>query len=125
MEIFYIFIAVGEWLLTLPTPTLLTADFAQLLWHIARASSSAKLPNTILTRSQLRMAEPGFKHMNLWLDILTGFELLFRKHKFAQPWKNLTDPLQLSLRSACTLRLSTVAHTCLISLDHPQISVSQ
>ena len=71
------FLAVGEWLLMLPRPTSLTAGVAQPLRHIARASSSTMLPNTVLTRSHLGMAEPGFEPTTLWLDIWSGFELHF------------------------------------------------
>ena len=56
-----VFIAVEEWLLIILRPKLLTADFAEPLWHIAWASSSLMQPNTILTRNQLDMAMPGFE----------------------------------------------------------------
>ena len=108
----------------LPRPTSLTAGFAQPLRHIARASSSPMLPNTVLTRSQLGMAEPGFEPTTLWLDIWSGFELHFWPHKSAQLRTDPTDPLQLSVRSVRTLRLSARAHTSLNSLSHPQISAS-
>ena len=72
---FILFEAVGEWLLILPSLALLTAGFAQPLRHIARPSSSPMLPNTVLTRSQLGMAEPGFEPTTLWLDILFGLAL--------------------------------------------------
>ena len=71
------FLAVGEWLLILPRHASHTAGFAQPLRHIARASSSPMLPNTVLTRSQLGMAEPGFEPTTLRLDIWSGFELHF------------------------------------------------
>ena len=70
----------GRWLLILPWHASLTASFAQQLRHIARASSSPMLPNTVLTRSQLDMAEPGFEPTTLWLDIWPGFELHFWLH---------------------------------------------
>ena len=99
------FLAVGEWLLILPRPTSLTAGFAQPLRHIARASSSPMLPNTVLTRSQLGMAEPGFEPTTLCLDIWSGFELHFWPHKSAQLRTDPTYPLQLSLRLVRTLWL--------------------
>ena len=74
---FVLFVAVGEWLLILSRHSSLTADFAQALWHIARASSSPMQPNTILTRSQLSMAESGFKPIMQWLDIRSNFEMQF------------------------------------------------
>ena len=113
-----------EWLLMLPRPTLLTAGFTQPLRHIARSSSSPMLPNTVLTRSQLGMAEPGFESTTLWLDIWSGFELHFWLHKSAQLQTIPNDPMQLPLRSVMTLRLSARAHTSLNSLSHPQISAS-
>ena len=67
----------SELLLILPMNALLTAGFAQQLWHIARASFSPMLPNIVLTRSQLGMAEPRFKPTTLWLDIWSGFKLHF------------------------------------------------
>ena len=57
------------------------------------------LPNTVLTRSQLGMAELGFKPTTLWLDIWSGFELHFWTHKFAQRGMDLIDLMQLSVRS--------------------------
>ena len=39
-----------------PYATLLTAGFAQALWHIARASSLPMLPSTVLTQSHLGKA---------------------------------------------------------------------
>ena len=113
-----------EWLLMLPRPTLLTAGFTQPLRHIARSSSSPMLPNTVLTQSQLGMAEPGFESTTLWLDIWSGFELHFWLHKSAQLQTIPNDPMQLPLRSVMTLRLSARAHTSLNSLSHPQISAS-
>ena len=113
-----------EWLLMLPRPTLLTAGFTQPLRHIARSSSSPMLPNTVLTRSQLGMAEPGFESTTLWLDIWSGFELHFWLHKSAQLQTIPNDPMQLPLRSVMTLLLSARAHTSLNSLSHPQISAS-
>ena len=110
----------GEWLLMIPRPTSLTAGFVQRLRYIARTSSTPMLPNTVLTRSQLGMAEPGFEPTALWLDIWSGFELHFWPHKSART--DPTDPLQLSVRSV--LRLSARAHTSLNSLSHPQISAS-
>ena len=103
-----------------PRPTSHTAGFAQPLRHIARAM----LPNTVLTRSQLGMAEPGFEPTTLWLDIWSGFELHFCPHKSTQFGTDPTDPLQLSVRSVRTLRSSARAHTSLNSLSHPQISAS-
>ena len=50
-------------MLILPRHASLTAGFALPLWHIAGVSSSPMLPNTILPRSQLGMAEPGFEPM--------------------------------------------------------------
>ena len=119
-----LFLAVGEWLLILPRPTSLTRGFAQPLRQIARASSSPMLPNTVLTRSQLGMAGPGFEPTTLWLDIWSGFELHFWPHKSAQFRTDPTDPLQLSVRLVRTLRLNARAHTSLNSLSHPQISAS-
>ena len=87
-------LAVGEWLLILPRHASHTAGFAQPLWHIDRASSSTMLPNTILTRSQLGMAGPGFEPTTLWFDIWSGFELHFWPHKSAQYRTDPTDPLQ-------------------------------
>ena len=88
----------------LPRPTSLTAGCAQPLRHIARASSSPMLPNTVLTRSQLGMAEPGFEPKIMWLDIWSGFELHFWAYKSALFRTDLTVPLQLSVRSARTAR---------------------
>ena len=82
------------------------------------------LPNTVLTPNQLSMAEPGFEPPTLWLDIWSGIQLQFWLHKSAQPRTDLTDPLQLSVRSVRTLRSSAKAHTNLNSLSHPQISAS-
>ena len=73
-----------------PRLTSLKASFAEPLWHIARASSSSMLPNTIRTRSQLGKAEPGFEPTTLWLDIWSGFELHFWPHKSAQLRTDLT-----------------------------------
>ena len=98
-----------------------TAGFAQPLWHIARASSSPMLPNIILTRSQLGMADPGFEATTLWLDIWSGLELLFWPHKSAQFWRDPTDPLLLSVRLVRTLQSSARAHKSLNSLSLPQI----
>ena len=117
-------LAVGEWLLILPRLAPHTAGVARPLRHIARASSSPMLPNTVLTRSQLSMAGPGFKPTTLWLDIWSGFEQHFWPHKSAHLWTDPTNPLQLSVRSARTLRLSARAHTSLNSLSHPKISAS-
>ena len=117
-------LAVGEWLLILPSHASHTEGFAQPLKHIARANSSPMLPNTVLTRSQLGMAGPGFEPTTLWLDIWSGFELHFWPHKSAQLQTDPTDPLQLSVRSVRKHRLSASAHTSLNSLSHPQISAS-
>ena len=70
------------------------------------------------------MAEPGFEPTTLWLVSWSGFELHFWPHKSAQLRMDPTDPLQLSVRSVRTLRLSARAHTSLNSLSHPQISAS-
>ena len=118
------FLAAGEWLLILHRPTLLTVGFAQPLWHIARASSSPMLSNTVLTRSQLVVAGAGFDSTTLWLDIWYGFELHFWALKYAQPWTDLIDPVQLSVRSMRMHRLSASAHIGLNSLSHSQISDS-
>ena len=48
-------------MLRFPRHASLTASFAQPLKHIARESSSSMLPNTVLTRSQLDKANPGFE----------------------------------------------------------------
>ena len=66
-----------SWLLILSWPTSLTAGFDQPLWHIARASSSLMLPNTVLTRSQLGMAESGFEPTTLWMDIKNSRSVCF------------------------------------------------
>ena len=47
-----------------PRHASLTASFAQPLKHIARASSSSMLPNTVLTQSQLSKAELGFETLD-------------------------------------------------------------
>ena len=41
----------------------------------------------------------GFEPITLWLDVCSGFELHFWSHKSAQPWTDLTYPLQVSVRS--------------------------
>ena len=119
-----LFEAVGEWLLILPRHASHTAGFSQPLMHTARASSSPMLPNTVLTRSQLGMAEPGFETKTLRSGIWSGFELHFWPHKSAQFWTDPTNPLQLSVKSVWTLWSSARAHTNLNSLSHPQISAS-
>ena len=48
-------------MLMLQRHTLLTKGFAPPQWHIARASSSPMLSNTVPTRNQLGMVEPGFE----------------------------------------------------------------
>ena len=108
----------------LPMPTSLMAGFSQTLRHTAKASSPPMLPNTILNGSQFAMAQPGFEPTTLWFDIWSGFELYFWPYKSIHPQTDRTNPLQLSIRSARTLRLSVRAHTSLNSLSHPQISVS-
>ena len=80
------------------------------LRHIARASSSPMLSNTVLTRSQLGMAEPEFETTTLRLDSWSGFELHFWPHKSAQLPTDPTDPLHLSVSSQRTLRLRARAH---------------
>ena len=62
---------------------MLTAGFAQPLWHLARASSSSMLLNTVLTQRQLGMAELGFKCAILWLDIWSSFDLHFLSAQFS------------------------------------------
>ena len=109
----FFFLAVGEWLLILPRPTSLTAGFAQPLRHVVSASSSPMLPNTVLTRSQLGMAKPGFEPTTLCLDIWSGFELHFWPHKSAQLWTDPTDPLQLSVRSVQELIQASTASAIL------------
>ena len=74
------------------------------LWYIVKTNSSPMLPNTVRTRSQLSMAEPKFKPTTLWLDMWSGIQLQFWTHKSAHPRKDLTDQLQLSVRSVQTLR---------------------
>ena len=64
-KIFVSFLAVGKWLLILVRPTLLTETFAQLMWHLAKASSSPALPNIVLTRSPLSISELGFERSQL------------------------------------------------------------
>ena len=70
------------------------------------------------------MAELRFKPTTLSLDIWSSFKLYFWLHKSKQHLTDLTDPLQLSVWSAQTLRKSAIAHARLSSLSHDKISAS-
>ena len=73
------------------------------------------------SKSAIGMAKPGFETMPLWLDTRYSFALHFWPHKYAHPQTDLTDPLELSVRSVLTHKLGAGAHTSLNSLGHPQI----
>ena len=122
--IFFLQWGSGCSVLILSRPTSLTAGFAQPLRHIARASSSPMLPNTVLIGSQLGMSVSRVELPTLWLDISSGFELHFWLHKSTRFRTDPTDPLQLSVRSVRTLQMNARAHTSLNSFSHPQISAS-
>ena len=49
------------------------------------------LPDTVLTQSQIGMAESGFETTTLQFDVWSGFEMNFGLHKFAQHQTHLTD----------------------------------
>ena len=58
-----------------------------------------------------------------WIFDLT-LSRIFRPHNSAHPATDLTEALQLLVRSACMPRLSESAHTNLNSLSHHQMSAS-
>ena len=90
-----------EWLLILPRHSLLTAGFTLPVWHMTRASSSPKLPNTVLTRSQFGMAKAGLEPTTLLLDIRFSSELHFLRAQRCTPLDRSDQLTTIVSRGRC------------------------